>query len=143
MSEPKKYSATELVELGLNCLPTTVENTLKKAKREGWAYVEVPSAGRFGLKRLYEVPDYVLDEIKHLTKVTHALKGDVLPVITPNSKVDPVILEKVVKTLNFWLQSKNLTLEPDRYAALVSVLYDYIAKGANQDDLNQFFKAVA
>lgn len=59
------YSAADLFNLKLNCLPATRESIARKAKIDRWEYKEVRGkGGKGGLKRVYKLPDYVLAEIK-------------------------------------------------------------------------------
>lgn len=59
------YSAADLFNLKLDCLPATRESIARKAKIDQWEYKEVRGkGGKGGLKRVYKLPDYVLAEIK-------------------------------------------------------------------------------
>ena len=56
------YSAKELAEMKLECLPNTKANVIDLAVREAWAFVEV--TGRGGKRREYTPTAYVVKAIK-------------------------------------------------------------------------------
>ena len=48
-----RYSASELAQMGLPCLPTTKVGIANKAERENWAFVETKGVG--GTRREYTI----------------------------------------------------------------------------------------
>ena len=59
------FSSSDLLKMNLDCLPRTRANIANRAKSEGWLFQEVRGkGGKGGIKRVYQLPDYVLQEIK-------------------------------------------------------------------------------
>lgn len=160
----KLHTAAEIAAMNIPGLPSTKPGILNRAEKEKWHYETKIGLG--GVRKMFEIPVYYLPGYKPYanapvvtapkanTPTTDAIiesaghapesaKGEVIGAISNGAKIDPAVLEQVVATLDRWLLAKGLTLAPDKYAALVAVLYDYIAKGANSEDLARFLKAVA
>lgn len=148
MSKYKKYSAAELLGLNLNCLPQTVDNILKKAKREGWEYIEEPSRGRFGVRRLYDVPDYVLDEINRKAMTTAPTSplpqpAPVAGAILNGAIVNSKQLAFAMRALDEYLKENGLVIdEPEVKAEIVAILYKYLQKDATGEDLQELLRVV-
>ena len=72
------FSAADLYKFQLDCLPKTRESIHRKANIESWPYLEVRGkGGKGGIKRVYKLPDYVIDEIKQ----KKLFKGNAKPLI--------------------------------------------------------------
>jgi len=71
--------SNKLKELGINSgLPRSKPGIIDRAQRENWPFTEVPGkGGRGGLKKIYAIPDYVIEELKE--------KG-VLDLLTPEKE---------------------------------------------------------
>ncbi|VVE59876.1 hypothetical protein PCA31118_00045 [Pandoraea captiosa] len=57
--------------------------------------------------------------------------------------VDVDLLRVASAALEEWLQQKAIDLPPARKADIVAVLYDYLAKGANPDEMARMLRALA
>ncbi|WP_289005372.1 hypothetical protein [uncultured Kingella sp.] len=58
------FAISELLEMGLEILPNTVQGLYYKAKKENWLFRETPcQGGKGGVKREYALPPAVLDAI--------------------------------------------------------------------------------
>lgn len=73
-----RLSTAELSDLvvknELNCLPNSVRGIQYRVDKENWEYEEVPTqGGKNGVKKVYTLPDYVVDELrqKGLLHVLH------------------------------------------------------------------------
>ncbi|MDO8654226.1 MAG: hypothetical protein Q7R66_18805 [Undibacterium sp.] len=167
----KLYTAAEIAKMRLPGLPTTKPPILARAEKEKW-YFET-KIGLGGVRKMFELPAYYqpgykpyADEPESIRKYTvpadvhkpYANESETIRKYTVPAavtaeemsvnlgkgiKVDPVILAKVLSTLNKWLTEKDLTLPPDKYAEMIAVLYDYIVKGADSDDLERFLRVAA
>lgn len=65
----KKFSVSEIENLiaqfNLRCLPNTGRAIQYRAHKENWPFEEVPSqGGKKGVKRIYPLPKYVIDELE-------------------------------------------------------------------------------
>ncbi|WP_053089122.1 S24 family peptidase [Neisseria bacilliformis] len=71
--------ANRLKELGINAgIPRSKPGIIDRAQRESWTFTEVPGkGGRGGLKKIYTLPNYVIEELKE--------KG-VLDLLVPEKK---------------------------------------------------------
>ena len=57
--------AALISELRLLSLPNTVRAIQYRAQKEGWLFDEVPSQwGKKGVKRIYPLPSYVIEELE-------------------------------------------------------------------------------
>ena len=157
MENKKRYSATELARLHLSGLPTTRENILRKAEREGWPYIEERSSGRLGYKRVFEVPDlylkksaantssqrsveqnqgsYIAEHIKPAKK-----SGVVGTVAAGSANVDIDLLSLAAQVLEDWAAEKGLVVKPERKGAIIALLYRIIADGGDAKDLEQLLR---
>jgi len=73
MEKTYRKSAAELVELAKTLatenseirLPTTPAGIAYRVEKENWDYEEAPTqGGKGGMKKVYFLPDYLIDEIK-------------------------------------------------------------------------------
>lgn len=88
MSKKYKKSAAELVELAKDLneqgsalrLPKTPAGIQYRADKEKWGYEEVPTqGGKHGLKKVYNLPSYLIEELER-KGLSHLLKmGDNAP----------------------------------------------------------------
>lgn len=62
--EKEAFSAGDLAKVRLPGLPRTARALLDLMKSQGWPFVELRSAGRGGVKRLYTPPPELLDLIR-------------------------------------------------------------------------------
>ena len=82
--ETFKKSAAELCEIARHAkelnrrinIPTTPAGVAYRAEQENWTYEEVPTqGGKGGMKKVYFLPDYVVDEIKE-KGLSHLLSSE-------------------------------------------------------------------
>ena len=77
-----RYSVSELLEMSLEGLPATARGIQQKAKREEWAFTEVPAkGGRGGVKKIYELPPALLTQLR--TRETTRLLAQTAPAPLP------------------------------------------------------------
>lgn len=82
--QSKKLSTTELSDLvqknDLDSLPNSARGIQYRADREKWGYEEVPTqGGKHGLKKVYNLPSYLIEELEK-KGLSHLLKmGDDAP----------------------------------------------------------------
>lgn len=79
------YSAAELAAMALPGLPSTRDNVLRYADREGWQFKEIPSRGRGGMRREYAPPAEVMTAIRN--KAAQRLVALTTPVTNSNLTV--------------------------------------------------------
>lgn len=84
MEKTYRKSAAELVELAKTLatenseirLPTTPAGIAYRVEKENWDYEEAPTqGGKGGMKKVYFLPDYLIDEIKE-KGLLHLLTGE-------------------------------------------------------------------
>ena len=110
----RNFSATQLVQYRLCCLPHTKANIGIRAKKENWPFIEVPGqGGKGGVRREYQVPQYVLDEI--VTKEAQKLLNQTA------SEALPVLAELPATTVQEFLTSKQALVEGARKGVLLAV----------------------
>jgi len=132
-----KCTAAEIAKMHLPGLPKTKANILIRAANEGWRFEE--KTGRGGIQRVFEIPE-------------RYLKVDVLPVAAPKSaevvatiaggRVDPKLLETVIRAMDEWVIEHDVALAPERKASIAVLLYDYIDKGASDEDVTRLLQAI-
>lgn len=142
------YSASEIAKMGLPGLPTTRANVHARAESEGW-YFET-GTGQGGVRRVYEVPARYLAAAdgESAGKPTEADAGQASTVVAGAIQpgpagVDLALVRFADEVLEQWLQNNGLILKPERRAAVLAVLIDYLSKGASRDDLINMMKAMA
>lgn len=135
----KLLSAREIAALKLPDLPTTKLAIATRAEREGWYSEERTGLG--GKRRVYELPRRYLGEGMGTAAPPKESKPS--GVVEGRAQVDVEMLRVATQALEEWLQEKGLGLPPDRKAAVVAVLYDYLAKGANRDEMLLMIRAMA
>lgn len=130
----KLLSAQEIADLGLPGVPGTKTAVHSMAKREGWRYEEVTGVG--GRRRVYELPE------RYRQGLAAGDSGRVVGAITPTGKADARLLALVIRTLDEFVADRRLALQPDKKAAIIALLYDYVQKGADEDDIQSFLKVI-
>lgn len=76
-----------------------------------------------------------------------APKGDIAPAnviatIAGGVKVDPAIMARIIRTMDEIVVEQGREWVPERKAAFIAVLYDYIVKGADEDDVKTLIRAI-
>lgn len=122
------YSVAELLELNFGDLPKTRKGLDKYLAREDWAYREVPSRGKTGLKKEYLLPDFFRNLMVLKNTENH---------IISTQKEEPFFLEK------FDQKSNSLTNAQKEVAAhkliIVRYLEQMIKKGQKKTRVIQQF----
>lgn len=144
----KLLSASEVAALNLAGLPRTKVAIAARAEREGW-YSETKT-GLGGTRRVYEVPARYLTAAgdESASQPTEADAVQASPVVAGTIQpgpagVDLALVKFADEVLEQWLQNNGLILKPERRAAVLAVLIDYLSKGASRDDLINMMKAMA
>ena len=110
--ETFKKSAAELCEIARHAkelnirinIPTTPAGVAYRAEQENWTYEEVPTqGGKGGMKKVYFLPDYVVDEIKE-KDLSHLLSSE-KPKDTAPSKPHHTISTAPAVGIPFFMQS--------------------------------------
>ncbi|VVD84211.1 hypothetical protein PNO31109_01263 [Pandoraea nosoerga] len=134
--------------MALPDLPTTKANVIARAEKERWYFEERKGLG--GTRRVYEIPARYLGQADASAPapdkpVVPKARGEVVGTITPGGpKVDLEKLQFVDRVLEEWLQERGLRLKPERRAAVLSVLYDYMTnKGATSEEVQRLLKITA
>jgi len=140
----KLYSASEIAKMRLEGLPTSKVAIISRANNEGWYFEERTGIG--GTRRVYEVPARYLGhrvvEQPDLTGTSMQPSRVVGVVAAGTSKVDPALLQLAEEAFEEWQQERGLRLDPKRRGAVVAVLYDYLAQGADQADAANMLKVI-
>lgn len=136
----KLLSASEIAALNLPGIPTTKVAITAKAKRENWYFENATGLG--GTKRIYRVPE------KYFSNTTYEARQEQAPygkesgtIAAGTAKVDTNKLEIAMRTLDEWERDRGISMAPDRRAAVISVLYDYLARG-EESELARVLKAL-
>ncbi|WP_293935757.1 hypothetical protein [Iodobacter sp.] len=148
-----KYSINELLGLSLRCLPATRQGIHLKSEREHWPYVEVPGkGGPGGVRREFEVPSYVLNEITEILtdlsneterrvaqapkNVIHIHKGQVMD--------DTRLLALCASATDKMNETHKLGMTSENKGELIAILYKFmmLKRGQSEveaaDDIEQF-----
>lgn len=164
----KLYSAAEIVEMGIPALPKTKARLIDRAKAEGWYFEERKGLG--GKRREYELPPQyqMILNLRGLSAAPHrdtpsGVPGGGLGVAEPGSPyvlpekpsegsapasiaggriADPDLLTVAIRAFEEWAAARNLVVAPDRKAAIIAVLYDYLARGAGEKEVRTFLQVV-
>lgn len=137
----KLHSAAEIAKLGLAGLPTTKVAIATRADREGW-YFEVKK-GLGGTRRVYEIPRHYLEPEAAGSRTSAGQPGKVVgTVVAGTSTVDTELLQLAEEALDEWLRAKALSVDSRRRGAIVALLYDYMAKGADQEAAANMLKVM-
>ena len=133
MSSKYKKSAAELVELAKDLneqgselrLPKTPAGIQYRADKEKWDYDEVPTqGGKHGLKKVYNLPSYLIDELEkkglsHLLKMGNDAPAVVAPkAVQPIQPTQPVpdFMRQMVSEYDEWAKSQDISaIVPVRY----------------------------
>lgn len=139
----KNYSVATLLGLRLNCLPSTKQNIYLKAEREGWPFVEVPGKGGVGgVRREFEVPSYVLDEIitkvgeisASTDKIAAAMPKNVVHIHKGQIMDDTRLLALCVSTTDKMNETHQLGMGPDKKGEVVALLYKYMIQRRSKNE---------
>lgn len=90
----KKLSTVDLsdfvVKYELSSLPNSARGIQYRADKENWDYEEVPTqGGKNGLKKVYTLPDYLIEELREKGLLHLLDKGDATPVIPRHRQPAP------------------------------------------------------
>lgn len=129
-------------------LPTSRDNIRARAEREDWYSEE--TTGQGGVRRVYEIPARYLSEGASETaqsapgshqSTEQGQLGSVVGTITPGGAgVDLETLQMVDAILEETLQKRGLRLKPERRAAVLAFLYDFIVnKNGSKDEIQKLF----
>jgi len=132
----KRYSASEIMEMKLPGVPRTKVGIRQMAEREGWPFTTTTGVG--GTRRLYEVPTRLL------SGQSQEGRADAEPVVTiaAGGRADPKVLAWTVKALEEWLDANGMEIDAERKGALISVLYDYVTRGAGVEEVSTLLRAM-
>lgn len=134
----------------LGCLPTSRDNIRIRAEREGWPHEEAKGLG--DKRRVYQVPEYVLEAIRQRTGAppqkptkdtdTPRDAGGVVP--HPRA-ANMELMETVIEGVERWLAKQGVTLSPDKKATVCSLLYRYFEQEESFDteDLERVLSKIA
>lgn len=122
----KKLSTAELLEWQQQYalkLPATVRGIALKAERERWAYEKVPAqGGKDGLKKIYELPSYLIGEIKekgllHLLNDEASPKPAVQKTRSASATADlPPFMREAARDYAEWAEQQDISqIVPVRY----------------------------
>lgn len=132
---PQLMSAAEIAALNLPGLPRSKVGVRTLAEREGWSFEEKKGVG--GTRRVYAVPEkYLTDSAQQVTD------AQVAGGITSAGKADVELLEVAIAAYEKFADAKGAPISPDRKAAVISLLYNYLAKGASAQEVQAFLKVV-
>jgi hypothetical protein len=122
-------------------LPKTKARIIDRAANEGWSFEEIKGVG--GTRKVYDVPKKYL--------ASSVVSGE-MPIDNPNTgrvigtiaggKVDPKLLETVIRVMDEWAIEQDISWVPERKASIAVLLYDYIDKGASDEDVTRLLQAV-
>ncbi len=131
--------------MNLPGLPKTKPALLARAEKEAWHYETKVGLG--GVRKMFAIPPAYLPGYQPLPPegpaATKAPTTNVVGTIAAGSaEVDPEMLEAAVIALEEWAQEKGIVIPPDRKAAIIAVLYDYLVKGAGEEEIARFMRAV-
>lgn len=68
--------------------------------------------------------------------------ANVVATIAGGNKVDPALLERVLRVMDEWAVEQNVIWVADRKSAIAALLYDYIDKGATGEDVTRLLRTV-
>lgn len=130
----KLFSAAEIADLDLPGVPKTRAGVRSFAERENWYYEERSGVG--GMRRVYRVPaSYLRGAEAKIESVGVPPKAPVIAAVAAGTKADRQKLAIAVQALEEWASEQGISIDPERKGAIISVLYDYIVKGATDDDV--------
>lgn len=66
-----------------------------------------------------------------------------VPSIAAGGRADPELLALAVRALEEWATERRLEIDPKRKGAIISVLYDYLRKGADEQEVENFLTVVS
>jgi len=137
----KLLSAAEIAKLGLPDLPTTKVAIAARAERENWHFEERKGLG--GTRRVYELPRHYLEPETAREAGSRAPQGNVAgTIVAGTAKVDVELLQIAEEAFDEWRRARGLSVDAQRRSAIVALLYDYIAKGADRDEVANMLKVV-
>lgn len=129
-------------------LPKTKARIIDRATSEGWAFEEVKGIG--GTRRLYEVPSAYLLPQDLPPRATYVKRSPPaentqaphVPTIVSGAKADMERLTLAVQAVEEWCQETGRPLEPGQKGAVIAVLYDYLLRGGEEDNVRSLLKVV-
>lgn len=121
-------------------LPTSKGKVIARATSEGWPFDEQKGVG--GTRRVYEIPDKYLPADQAAEETRPMVAPIVGTIAAGTAKVDTELMQLVVRTLKEWSRERGIKIPEDREGAIIAVLYNYISKGADQDEIDQLLKAL-
>lgn len=138
----------------LNGLPATKGRIIDRARLEGWYSEEQKGLG--GTRRVYEIPAKYLaaneppphDEVVDLNLIEAQqgkLRQQMAEIGRTTAMNEMELLQEVVRGVELWIAKNNLPHDPDKKAALISLLYSYFKPMGqlDQEKLHELLKAVA
>lgn len=139
-------TAAEIARMGLPGLPTTKANVINRAEKEQWYFEEAKGPG--GTRRLYEIPAKYLSAEGTGNVGDNAIRDQqtsgnkIVGSIAAGARdVDWEKMDLAMRALDEWEQERGVRVVPERRAAVISVLYDYLVRG-EADELTRVFKAI-
>ncbi|CAB3764231.1 hypothetical protein LMG29542_04822 [Paraburkholderia humisilvae] len=131
-------------------LPTTKARVIERAASEGWYWEERTGLG--GRRKVYDVPGRYL-AAKSTPEAAQTRSGELLEEATTYIKEqrksgefdDAELIREVVLGVERWLERNKLQPDPEKKAALISLLFKYFKEDQTIDDakLDKLLRAVA
>lgn len=111
-----------------------------KAKREGWFFEEHTGLG--GTRRMFELPARYR-AITDMLKTSYEAPGRVVGTIGGGpGKADPDLLAVAVTALEEYAAECGEVIPPERKGAIIAVLYNYLVKGADNDEVRNMLRVM-
>ncbi len=141
----KLLSAAEIAALDLPGLPSTKKAILTRADKEEWYYETKVGLG--GVRKLFRIPEAYLPDYQPKTP-SEPLKinqnrVEVAGAIAAGEQVNTARLASAIRALDEFLAENQLVIDdPDRKAEIVTFLYKYLEKKANEGDVKDLLRLV-
>lgn len=163
----KLFSASEIAGMRLPGLPTSKGAIIARAASENWPFET--RVGRGGTRRVYEVPERYLAEPDTGAPARSGLRvherlapygeppdGSATPgqatgqhpapthaAMAGATVADPQLLTFAIRAFEEWAAARQLVITPERKAAIIALLYDYLVRGAGEKEVETFLQVLA
>lgn len=117
----KKFSVSEIAKLAsdlrLLSLPNTGRAIQYRAQNENWPFDEVPSqGGKRGIKRIYPLPSYVIDELREKGLLETLEEADAAGYDAADLPQEAYVFDGFSDTYRIWAQAQETVgIVPVRY----------------------------
>lgn len=168
----KLYSASEIAGMRLPGLPTSKGAIIARAATENWPfekrvgrggtrrvyevperYLAQPEMGAMpaiGSLRVNEhlAPYGDLPEsggpMGQAARQPPALaQATIAGAVAGGNVADPQLLAFAIRAFEEWATARQLVIAPERKAAIIALLYDYLVRGAGEKEVETFLQVVA